>query len=77
MTPAINPAGLVCPFCGSSDLDFPRDLEEGAQPPGPAYCYSCNAYQDADREWVRPDWGGWGTLSSAVGDPHLTDGCPG
>lgn len=55
MTPTANPAGLVCPFCGSSDLDFPKDLEEGAQPPGPAYCYSCNAYQDADGEWVRAD----------------------
>jgi len=54
MTPTANPAGLVCPFCGSTDLDFPVELEEGATHPGPAYCFACHAYQDADHEWIRP-----------------------
>ncbi len=46
-----------CPFCGSSDLDFPTDPSSGEIQFGPAYCYSCNAYQDADGDWLRPQDG--------------------
>ncbi len=49
-----NSAGIVCPFCGSSDIDLPTDPEADMQQRGPAYCYGCNAYEDENREWVRP-----------------------
>ncbi len=47
-------SGIVCPFCGSSDLDFPTDAVSGEQQHNLAYCYSCYAYQDADGDWVAP-----------------------
>lgn len=53
-----NSAGIICPFCGSSDIDLPTDPEadiaQGERQRGPAYCYGCNAYEDENREWIRP-----------------------